>query len=183
MNLVIIFLIIISIINNIRNIVYKDSVNDSQKSFYSFYYFAQNTIKQNFDIIHNITKNSNIIFNNYLSQDMYYSTYYSFNNQSNYIIKNDIIIDQYYKYLSKNIQSNNPEKIKYFETKYNISKIENTFYLYFNHIDENPLTKVCLILESFNTDCSKISKVNLPKFVEQFNFMNKNYSMTLYIIN
>ena len=67
--------------------------------------------------------------------------------------------------------------------KYNISKIENTFYLYFNQIDENPLTKVCLILESINTDCSKISKVNLPKFVEQFNFMNQNYSMILYIIN
>jgi hypothetical protein len=182
-NVVIIFLIVVSIINNIRNIVYKDSINDSQKSFYSFFYFGQNTIKKNFDIIHNITKNSNIIFNNYLSQDMYYSTYYSFNNQSNYIIKNDTIIDRYYEYLSKNIQSNNPEKIKYLEKKYNISKIENTFYLYFNQIDENPLTKVCLILESINSDCSKISKVNLPKFVEQFNFMNQNYSMILYVIN
>jgi hypothetical protein len=182
-NLVIIFLIVVSIITNIRNIVYKDSINDSQRSFYSFYYSGQNTIKQNFDIIHTITKNNNIIFNNYLSQDMYYSKYYSFNNQSNYIIKNDIIIDRYYEYLSKNIQSNNLKKIKFFEKKYNMSKIENTFYLYFNYIDENPLTKVCLILESINTDCSKISKVNLPKFVEQFNFMNQNYSMILYIIN
>ena len=130
----------------------------------------------------NKVKNEQVIFNKELSKNIYYSNYYSLNNIK-HVITNDFIIDGYYNKFFKKDQFTKAFVYDYNSRQKQNLILENTYYLYFGHISEDPLKKICIIFKDNDYDCKKIKKVDLNDFKEKLEFMNLKYKMVLYYLD
>ena len=167
---------------NIYKINYKINLNTSELEFYNFYYKDNKTIKNNLLQVVNKVKNEQVIFNKELSKNIYYSNYYSLNNIK-HVITNDFIIDGYYNKFFKKDQFTKAFVYDYNSRQKQNLILENTYYLYFGHISEDPLKKICIIFKDNDYDCKKIKKVDLNDFKEKLEFMNLKYKMVLYYLD
>jgi hypothetical protein len=182
-NIFIIITLIIGFFFQLYEIYKKKNLNISQLQFFNYYYKDTKIIENNFLLVFQKIDRNNVIFNEELAKNLYYSNLYSLKDVKPFV-KNDFIVKSYYqRFYQKKFND-----FAYFNFYTDIKKNNNvvltdTYYLFFGYRAEDPLKELCAIMSIKNLDCANIKKIRLANFNENIQYGNRNFKMQLFQID